>query len=226
MKKMNMRRMLLVGGISILISSTFNSVIKAENLTADQLYINSYKLVTQSIELKSQKSINAARVSIEALRETGAEWAIGEFSKQVDQIQHPILVKFITAYDKAKSDLEKVNKEPSLVSTPHTPGISVQLSIEAARTALEPELPMVWRSSYSSALDKIQQDYAQKALALNNIFIKASSGQLSNGEYTGQENMQASNILGDIIRYSTDSELTLWAKKMFNQVINFHFYNV
>lgn len=77
--------------------------------TADQLYRTAYDLTMQAISSKTQKAINQARVAIEALRGTGAEWAIGEFSKNVDQIQQPFLVNICNAISAAEANPTQVN---------------------------------------------------------------------------------------------------------------------
>jgi hypothetical protein len=46
---------------------------------------------------------------IGALNNTGASWAIGQFSQQVDAVQQPILVQAITAITTAQSNPTQAN---------------------------------------------------------------------------------------------------------------------
>jgi hypothetical protein len=119
--------------------------VKTYALTADELFTQAYNNVINTQQQKSQKSINEARISIEALRNTGAEWAIGEFSKQIDQIQHPFLVKIVDSINTAKLTIK-------------------QSDINAAIATIDPELPDVWKFSYSSAVDAVQQDLQRKLI--------------------------------------------------------------
>lgn len=133
------------------------SLVKAANLTAaDQLYINAYDATTNSINKKTQKSINDARAAIIQLQGTDAQWAIGEFSRQVDQVQHPILVKIV---DSIK--LAEINPN--------------QANINSAKASIDGELPQVWRNSYSSAVDVIQQGTIKKAVEAYNKAIKTQA---------------------------------------------------
>lgn len=71
--------------------------------TVDQLYTNAYKAIITTQDLKTQKSINDARTAIALLKNTDTSWAIGEFSRQVDLIQQPIITDTLTAVEKAKT---------------------------------------------------------------------------------------------------------------------------
>lgn len=126
-----------------------------QNSFADQLYANAFNAVQGAIESKTQKSVNAARTAIEALRGTDAEWAIGEFSKQVDTVQHPILVKAYSAVLDAQI-------------------YKTQLYINKAKEAIDIDMPLIWRGSYSSAVDKVQQELMQKAVAKYDVAVFTS----------------------------------------------------
>jgi hypothetical protein len=143
---------LVIGIVSAVFVS--RSLVKATSLTAaDQLYINAYDATTNSINKKTQKSINDARAAIIQLQGTGAQWAIGEFSRQVDQIQHPILVKIVEAIK-----LAEINP--------------IQANVNSAKASIDGELPQIWRNSYSSAVDVIQQGTIKKAVEAYNKAIK------------------------------------------------------
>jgi hypothetical protein len=156
--------------------------VKTYALTADELYIQAYNKVVSTQQQKTQKSINEARIAIEALRNTGAAWAIGEFSKQIDQIQHPFLVKIVDSINTAKLTVK-------------------QADINTARVAIDPELPDVWRYSYSSAVDAVQQDLQKKLVSSyhNAAFFET------------EENMVAFEAVLSDIKTSTNPQMVQWA---------------
>jgi hypothetical protein len=144
--------------VSGLLSSIFvrGTQIKSESLSADQLYINAYSLTTQAMNQKSQRAINSARAAILQLQNTEAAWAIGEFSRQVDQVQHPILVRIVEGIKIAELNPTQVN-------------------INQAKGYIDSELPEIWRNSYSSAVDTIQQGPIKKAAAAYEKAIRTQS---------------------------------------------------
>ena len=115
----------------------------------DTLYKNAYNLTQVSLSEKTQKSVNEAREAIKLLP-TKMDWAIGEFSKTVDTVQHPILVNIV-------DNIEKAEKEPN------------QINVNAAKASIPPELNPVFKNSYSSAVDSIQQKLQENALELVKI---------------------------------------------------------
>ncbi|WP_322392465.1 hypothetical protein, partial [Clostridium perfringens] len=72
---------------------------------------------------------------------------IGEFSKKVDTIQHPILANIVSSIKIAEETM-------------------TQESINIAKASIPAELTPVFKNSYSSAVDKIQQKLQVKALDL------------------------------------------------------------
>ena len=112
--------------------------------SVDQLYTEAYYASTRATIFKDQKSINEARKAI-ALLPKELDWAIGEFSKTVDQVQHPILVNIVSSIEKAQNELTQQN-------------------INKAKKAVNLDLPLEWRNSYSSAVDIIQNSLIQKAI--------------------------------------------------------------
>lgn len=69
------------------------------------------------------------------------------WSSLVDEVQHPKLVKIVTAITKAQEKGDDVE----------------QADINEAFATIEPELPEDWRSSYTSAIDLVQQKLIDKA---------------------------------------------------------------
>jgi hypothetical protein len=175
-------RVIIAAGI---IASMIGTVqIRTHAMSVDELYEQVYTAAANTMEKKTQKSINEARTAIEALRNTGAEWAIGEFSKQVDQIQHPYLVKIVDSINAAMLTVK-------------------QSDINAARAAIDPELPEVWRYSYSSAIDGIQQDLMQRLIYTYYTAVM----------YETEENLtQFDRIFADI-KKAVNPEIGAWAEE-------------
>src|SRR3712207_6810018 len=65
----------------------------------DQLYKDAYNATEKCLKLGTQESIKEAREAIGKLPKS-LNWAIGEFSKQVDTKQHPIFVEIIKSITK------------------------------------------------------------------------------------------------------------------------------
>jgi hypothetical protein len=126
--------------------------IKARTLTLDQIYTGVYSQTVNARNVRTQMAINQARIAIESLRGTGAEWAIGEFSKQVDQVQHPFLVTIVDAITKAQKSIR-------------------QADINAARATIDPDLPQLWKNSYSSALDMTQESLMKQLVDACNLAV-------------------------------------------------------
>ena len=59
----------------------------AATMTVGQLYAAAYNAVVAAKASGTQTDINTARIAIDALQGTGAEFAVGEFSKQVDGVR-------------------------------------------------------------------------------------------------------------------------------------------
>lgn len=165
--------------------------IKAATLSADELYRNAYNATVTALNTKTQLSVNNARITIEALRGTGAEWAIGEFSKQVDTVQHPILVTAVNAILVAQ-------------------GNPTQVNINNARKAIDKDMPSVWRNSYSSAVDAVQQILIKNAL---DAYAKASQSKLLS-------DVKIATVKLDELRTAIDSNVVSWANTVQADVDN------
>lgn len=134
----------IIGPIIALTIAT--NVVGAETINEDLLYKNAYHATQKSLTQRTQASVNEARAEIKKLPKN-LKWAIGEFSKQVDTVQHPILANIVYLINQAEITLSQVD-------------------IDKAKYSIPVELNPVFRDSYSSAVDKIQQDLQVKALDL------------------------------------------------------------
>lgn len=156
---------------------------------ADQLYTIAYNSVDMLQNYKSQKDVNTARIAINNLTNTGASWAIGQFSHQVDLVQQPILVKAITAITNAQNN-------------------PTQRNINAAKAAIDADLPQVWKNAYSSAVDVVEQVLMKNAVDAVN---KAAQTKL-------QADIDAANSIIRDIKTTTDSSISSWADTLVNQL--------
>lgn len=171
----------------ILITASFLGMCttKVWALTDNQLYINAYNSTVAALSAKTQVSINAARTSINALKGTSAAFAIGEFSHQVDTVQHPILVKAVNAITLAQT----------------TP---TQANINAAKAAIDPNMPDVWKNSYSQAVDVVQQKLISAAL---NAYNTAAQSKL-------KADVDAATAKLTELKTSSDSGVVSWANSI------------
>lgn len=186
---MNKRLRVLCSLISAtMIGGMLNTAtVKAATLSElDIIYANAYNATVNAMTVKTQKSVNEARGKI-ALIPKNLDWAIGEFSKQVDKIQHPI---FVTAYE-------------AIVKAQATP---TQANINAAKAAIDPDMPIFYRGSYSTAVDVIQQGLMKNAV---DAYNKAVESML-------QEDIDEANKLFDEIKTSADSSIVAWVDAVQN----------
>ncbi|MEG0773444.1 hypothetical protein [Clostridium sp.] len=153
-KKLKKVLMSSVLSVAFIISSV-DTVLAASN--ADTLYANAYNSVIACQSGYTQQSINGARNAIKNLKGTGASWAIGEFSKQVDGVQQKLFEEFM-GY---------------LFDSNHKPRISVpQQDINRARDLVnsfatyEGNAPYV--RSWSSAVDEYQNIIIREVVSLLN----------------------------------------------------------
>jgi hypothetical protein len=75
------------------------------------------------------------------------------------------------------------------------------VDINAARTAIDPELPDVWKFSYSSAVDAVQQDLQRKLI---NSYHTAAY-------FETEETMAEFEAILSEIKTSTNSQVVQWA---------------
>jgi hypothetical protein len=180
-KMVSKKILALVLSAAIVSSGAAVKSVKAESLNEiDVIYTNAYNATIVAMENKSQKSINDAREAIKAIP-LDLDWAIGEFSKQVDYIQQPI-------FEKAYNAIVTAQNEPT------------QININAAKAAIDPDMPDFYRSSYSSAVDIVQQENMKNAV---DAFNKAVQSNL-------QEDKDAADVLFADIKKSTDPAIVEW----------------
>ncbi|WP_127837519.1 DUF6273 domain-containing protein [Clostridium prolinivorans] len=152
------------------------------------LYAKAYAAVQNAKSTKTQKSINAARAAIEALKGTSAHWAIGIFSAQVDTVQQPILAKVNSAVTKAKNTMR-------------------QADIDAIRTAMDPDLPDKLKNNYLATLQELQESLVGKAIEAHNKAVQS-------GSYADKSVAQA--LFADLEK-AVDPAVAAWAKNAKNQ---------
>lgn len=134
----------LTGAMAAVMATGMATPVMAAPADVDAIYKAAYNATMKALQTKTQEAVNEARVAIKALPAT-LESAIGEFSKQLDTVQHPILVNIVTAIKAAQT-------------TPN------QANVNAAKASLVKGLPQVWLNSYSSAVDVVQQDLMNKVV--------------------------------------------------------------
>lgn len=156
---------------------------------ADQLYTIAYNSVNMFQNYKTQKDINTARMAINNLNNTDASWAIGQFSHQVDLVQQPILVRAITAITTAQNN-------PS------------QRNVNAAKAAIDPYLPQIWKNAYSSAVDVVEQVLMKNAVDATNKAIQTKL----------QADIDAANLIIRDIKTATDPSISSWADTLIDQL--------
>ncbi len=158
----------------------------AADMSADELYKAAFEAVLAAQEARTQESINAARTAIKALAGTDAEFAVGEFSKQVDGVQQELFEGFLAALDKAQES----NK---------------QADINAARTYVEmfrtcPDTSVYVEGGWSQEVDLVQQKLIDKAEA---AVRKAQETRL-------QADVDAAKALLEELATSTNKDVTAW----------------
>lgn len=136
----------LIASIMVLntMAVSTNAEVK-QNQSIESIYSDAYKSTKKAMEDKSQASINTARIKIKKLPDKFKSYR-NEFSKQLDVVQHRILVNINSSIKKAKENTNQTN-------------------INLARESVPNELVPVYRNSYSSALDAIQQSYINKVVS-------------------------------------------------------------
>lgn len=186
------KKVIYIGVLSafIAVSAFVSFPTKAIAAAADELYLNTYSSIKTAMTNKTQKSINNARTAIASLSGTGASWAIGEFSHQIDLIQQPILVKIVTSITTAQNN-------------------PTQANVNSAKAAIDPDLIDVWRNSYNSAVDKIEQGI------INNAVDAFNTAKLSNSP---NDISIAWNKINEI-KTSTDNNVMNWANDFAEQII-------
>ena len=180
----------LAGALATMSVMSIATPVMATTVDIDALYKNAYDAMRKAQETEKQTDINAAMELIWELRHIGDERkdenlinAACTWSSLVDEVQHPKLVKIVTAITKAQ-------------------GSGRQADINEAFATIEPELPAVWRSSYTSAIDLVQQK-------LQDELVKAV--EKAEADKTEESIKDARELVNEVL--TADSEAMVeWAK--------------
>lgn len=164
--------------------------VMATTVDIDALYKNAYDAMRKAQETEKQTDINAAMELIWELRHIGDEKkdenlinAACTWSSLVDEVQHPKLVKIVTAITKAQES-------------------GRQADINEAFATIEPELPAVWRSSYTSAIDLVQQK-------LQDELVKAV--EKAEADKTEESIKDARELVNEVLTANNEA-IVEWAK--------------
>ena len=180
----------LAGALATMSVMSIATPVMATTVDIDALYKNAYDAMRKAQETQTQTDINAAMELIRELRHIGDERkdenlinAACTWSSLVDEVQHPKLVKIVTAITKAQES-------------------GRQADINEAFATIEPELPAVWRSSYTSAIDLVQQK-------LQDELVKAV--EKAEADKTEESIKDARELVNEVL--TADSEAMVeWAK--------------
>lgn len=172
----------VISGLLIVVIVLCNCIVaKGDTKNIDKLYATAFNAVIKCEKERTQSSVNSAREAIKKLIGT-VDWAVGEFSKKVDKIQHPILVEIVDGIQDSQ-DL------PS------------QWQINGIRKLIN-DLPVPqWRSTYSSALDVAQNELIKRTVDWVNMYKaeKSYEYELDAREYLQQ--LAISNS-ADVVNFS------------------------
>ncbi len=133
-------------GSSTSTGTSSSNKINSYNAKDNQLYEKAFTEVSNCKNSDTQQSINNARDAVSSLKGSGASWAIGEFSKQVDGVQQKLFEEFMgilfekNGFPIKEVSQEKINRARELVNEFAT---------------YNGNKPYV--SSWSSAVDKVQK---------------------------------------------------------------------
>lgn len=160
----------------------FNTASVTHGLTVKAAYNYAYNTTMKALEDKTQKSIYEARNALKKLEGTTAEWTIGELSSKLDTVQHPLLVNIINSINFAKQNPNQTN-------------------INVARSNLDTYLPSEWSSTFSSAIDLVQQQLMNEA---TDLYQKAELTKT-------QSSIQVALAKVLEIKQATNSNVVSWA---------------
>lgn len=191
-----MTGMILFGSGSVVNSRLINNNIEVyatsfTNEELDKLYAEGVNSVIRCQNERTQSSVNDARKIIEKFRGK-LDWAIGELSKQVDMVQHPILVTIVDGIHRnqlnpVQNDINKI--KDNIVSLPRDD----------------------WKRDYGSALDKAQQILINEANGYVDKYINSGSSS---------DKTLALEKLNVLTTATNNSFVVNWANNMINKVNN------
>ncbi|QPJ84734.1 hypothetical protein HH195_01920 [Sarcina sp. JB2] len=180
----------LAGALATMSVMSIATPVMATTVDIDTLYKNAYDAMRKAQETEKQTDINAAMDLIWELRHVGDERkdenlinAACTWSSLVDEVQHPKLVKIVTAITKAQET-------------------GRQADINEAFATIEPELPAVWRSSYTSAIDLVQQK-------LQDELVKAV--EKAEADKTEESIKDARELVNEVLTANSEA-MVEWAK--------------
>ena len=180
----------LAGALATMSVMSIATPVMATTVDIDALYKNAYDAMRKAQETEKQTDINAAMELIWELRHIGDERkdenlinAACTWSSLVDEVQHPKLVKIVTAITKAQES-------------------GRQADINEAFDTIEPELPAVWRSSYTSAIDLVQQK-------LQDELVKAV--EKAEADKTEESIKDARELVNEVLTANSEA-MVEWAK--------------
>lgn len=180
----------LAGALATMSVMSIATPVMATTVDIDALYKNAYDAMRKAQETEKQTDINAAMELIWELRHIGDEKkdenlinAACTWSSLVDEVQHPKLVKIVTAITKAQES-------------------GRQADINEAFATIEPELPAVWRSSYTSAIDLVQQK-------LQDELVKAV--EKAEADKTEESIKDARELVNEVLTANNEA-IVEWAK--------------
>lgn len=180
----------LAGALATMSVMSIATPVMATTVDIDALYKNAYDAMRKAQETEKQTDINAAMELIRELRHIGDERkdenlinAACTWSSLVDEVQHPKLVKIVTAITKAQES-------------------GRQADINEAFSTIEPELPAVWRSSYTSAIDLVQQK-------LQDELVKAV--EKAEADKTEESIKDARELVNEVLTANNEA-IVEWAK--------------
>lgn len=180
----------LAGALATMSVMSIATPVMATTVDIDALYKNAYDAMRKAQETEKQTDINAAMQLIRELRHIGDERkdenlinAACTWSSLVDEVQHPKLVKIVTAITKAQES-------------------GRQADINEAFATIEPELPAVWRSSYTSAIDLVQQK-------LQDELVKAV--EKAEADKTEESIKDARELVNEVLTANNEA-IVEWAK--------------
>lgn len=180
----------LAGALATMSVMSIATPVMATTVDIDALYKNAYDAMRKAQETEKQTDINAAMELIWELRHVGDERkdenlinAACTWSSLVDEVQHPKLAKIVTAITKAQES-------------------GRQADINEAFATIEPELPAVWRSSYTSAIDLVQQK-------LQDELVKAV--EKAEADKTEESIKDARELVNEVLTANSEA-MVEWAK--------------
>ena len=151
------------------------------NKELDKLYAQGVNAVIKCQKERTQKSVNEARAIIKKFK-GNLDWAIGELSRQVDSVQHPILVSIVDG-------ISRNQKKPS------------QEDINKIRYTISILPEEQWITSYASALDKAQQVLINDT----DIYVK----KYLHSRLTSDKEIAISKL--NILKKSTNKSVVDWS---------------